>query len=48
MINVMSDVGAVLLWALGCVSIYLVVRAGVRGGIEDAWKRWARREDTQP
>ena len=39
---------SVLLWALGCASIYLVVRAAVRAGIEDAWKRRARREDAQP
>ncbi|GAA3193105.1 hypothetical protein GCM10010532_010000 [Dactylosporangium siamense] len=52
MIGAMSDPGAagvtVLLWALGCASIYLVVRAAVRAGIEDAWKRRARREDPQP
>ncbi|MEV4133797.1 hypothetical protein AB0J72_16715 [Dactylosporangium sp. NPDC049742] len=38
----------VLLWALGCVSLYLVVRAAVRAGIEDAWKRRALRENTKP
>ncbi|MFF5233221.1 hypothetical protein [Dactylosporangium sp. NPDC000521] len=48
----MSSSGAagvtVLLWAVGCVSLYLVVRAAVRVGIEDAWKRRAQRENSQP
>jgi hypothetical protein len=39
---------AVLLWALGCTSLYLVVRAAVRAGIEDAWKRRAQRENVKP
>ncbi|WP_433047326.1 hypothetical protein [Dactylosporangium sp. CS-033363] len=47
----MSNPGAaavtVLLWALGCVSLYLVVRAAVRAGIEDAWKRREQREDAK-
>ncbi|WP_433200942.1 hypothetical protein ACQP00_29665 [Dactylosporangium sp. CS-047395] len=48
----MSSSGAagvtVLLWVLGCVSLYLVVRAAVRAGIEDAWKRRAQRENPEP
>ena len=35
------------LWLLGCVSLYLVVRSGVRAGIEDAWKRRAKREQSR-
>jgi hypothetical protein len=34
----------ILLWGIGLLSLYLVVRAAVRGGIEDAWKRRAKRE----
>ncbi|MCW2643427.1 MAG: hypothetical protein JWP76_5733 [Dactylosporangium sp.] len=34
----------VVLWGIGLLSLYLVVRAAVRGGIEDAWKRRAKRE----
>ena len=52
MLSGMSNSGAagvtVLLWALGCASLYLVVRAAVRAGIEDAWKRRAQRENVKP
>ena len=38
-----SDLGqaglAVLIFGIVMVSLYLVVRAGVRAGMEDAWKR---------
>lgn len=38
-----SDLGqaglAVLVFGIVMVSLYLVVRAGVRAGMEDAWKR---------
>jgi hypothetical protein len=35
---------AVVLWGVGLISLYWVVRGAVRGGIEDAWKRRAQRE----
>ncbi|NJC69630.1 hypothetical protein HC031_07845 [Planosporangium thailandense] len=35
---------AIVWWALGLLSLYMVIRAAVRGGIEDAWKRRAKRE----
>jgi hypothetical protein len=34
----------IFLWGIGLVSLYLIIRAAVRGGIEDAWKRRAQRE----
>lgn len=44
----MENVGGaellVVWWILGLVSLYLVIRAAVRGGVEDAWKRRAKRE----
>jgi hypothetical protein len=34
----------VLWWALSLLALYMVIRAAVRGGMEDAWKRRAKRE----
>jgi hypothetical protein len=35
---------AVVWWASSLLALYVVIRAAVRGGMEDAWKRRAKRE----
>jgi hypothetical protein len=47
-----SDLGvaglAVLVFGIVMVSLYLVVRAGVRAGVEEAWRRMAAMQTPPP